>query len=235
MEGAHPPRGFCTPWLKYCTPQTGGFNQYLPPYKAHPQTNEMPTFGSNPTNRTVNSSREGAAEDGSYRQVQYISKIQRKATYYIWVIIVPTYIISSSCVAGFFAPGCNSSERQEKVKVCIFCDANEALQSWLQLIQNDSSCVVKLLRSIRQNGNCTCALNESKSDPLKIWVQFGAFSGSQAAQCFNKRYASCDESGSSNLRPPSRDGTPKACCSPTLMALRLCQIEFGIEFKYVKF
>ncbi len=67
------------------------------------------------TTKAVNFTREGMAEDGSYRQIQYIVKMRRKPAYYIWVIIVPTYIINALSIAGIFAP-CNSAgEREEKV------------------------------------------------------------------------------------------------------------------------
>jgi hypothetical protein len=72
------------------------------------------------TNKSVDFTREGVADYGSFRQVQYFVTIQRKATYYIWVIIAPTYIISALSIAGIFAPFSNGGERQEKVSFFFF-------------------------------------------------------------------------------------------------------------------
>jgi hypothetical protein len=71
------------------------------------------------TNKSVDFTREGAADYGSYRQVQYFVTIQRKATYYIWVIIAPTCIINALSIAGIFAPFSNGGEREEKVSFSI--------------------------------------------------------------------------------------------------------------------
>jgi len=69
------------------------------------------------TNSTIDFRRElePKNEDGLFRNVKYHIKLKRKSAYYVWVIIVPTFIISALSIAGIFAPFSNNGARQEKV------------------------------------------------------------------------------------------------------------------------
>lgn len=70
------------------------------------------------TNKSYDLTREGAGEDGVYRQIHYYVTLKRKPTYYIWVIMVPTFIISALSIAGIYAPFSSTGEREEKVERC---------------------------------------------------------------------------------------------------------------------
>jgi hypothetical protein len=72
------------------------------------------------TYQEIDFAREDATEDGIYRQIEYIVTIKRKPSYYIWVIMVPTFIISALNIAGIFMPHNNSGEREEKVTYFIY-------------------------------------------------------------------------------------------------------------------
>uniref|UniRef100_A0A914UQE6 Uncharacterized protein n=1 Tax=Plectus sambesii TaxID=2011161 RepID=A0A914UQE6_9BILA len=50
-----------------------------------------------------------------FKNLHYHQKIKRKSTYYVWVIIVPTFIVTALSIAGIFAPFNNTGEREEKV------------------------------------------------------------------------------------------------------------------------
>jgi hypothetical protein len=56
-------------------------------------------------------------ENGLFRNVKFHIKLKRKSAYYVWVIIVPTFIISALSIAGIFAPFSNDGARQEKVRI----------------------------------------------------------------------------------------------------------------------
>uniref|UniRef100_A0A914W251 Uncharacterized protein n=1 Tax=Plectus sambesii TaxID=2011161 RepID=A0A914W251_9BILA len=51
------------------------------------------------------------------RRIIYRMKIKRKSSYYVWVIIAPTFIISALSIAGMFAPFSNTGDREEKVSL----------------------------------------------------------------------------------------------------------------------
>lgn len=55
------------------------------------------------------------SEDGAFSIVRFVLTIRRNSAYYIWVLIVPTFIISALCILGMFTPFSNTGERQEKV------------------------------------------------------------------------------------------------------------------------
>uniref|UniRef100_A0A914W5B5 Uncharacterized protein n=1 Tax=Plectus sambesii TaxID=2011161 RepID=A0A914W5B5_9BILA len=52
---------------------------------------------------------------GQYRQIWYTLTIKRKPAYYVWVLIMPTLIITALSIAGIFAPINNNGDRQEKL------------------------------------------------------------------------------------------------------------------------
>uniref|UniRef100_A0A914UQV9 Uncharacterized protein n=1 Tax=Plectus sambesii TaxID=2011161 RepID=A0A914UQV9_9BILA len=52
-----------------------------------------------------------------FRQIIYRLKIKRKSSYYVWVIIAPTFIISALSIAGMFAPFSSTGDREEKVSL----------------------------------------------------------------------------------------------------------------------
>lgn len=84
------------------------------------------------TNKSIDFTREGAGEDGVYRQVHYYVTFKRKSTYYIWVIIVPTYIITALSIAGIFAPFSNNGDREEKVRKNAIIDRKKDEINYLQ-------------------------------------------------------------------------------------------------------
>uniref|UniRef100_A0A914VQ84 Uncharacterized protein n=1 Tax=Plectus sambesii TaxID=2011161 RepID=A0A914VQ84_9BILA len=51
------------------------------------------------------------------RRIIYRMKIKRKSSYYVWVIIAPTFIISALSIAGMFAPFNSTGDREEKVSL----------------------------------------------------------------------------------------------------------------------
>uniref|UniRef100_A0A914XL93 Neurotransmitter-gated ion-channel ligand-binding domain-containing protein n=1 Tax=Plectus sambesii TaxID=2011161 RepID=A0A914XL93_9BILA len=52
-----------------------------------------------------------------FREIFYRIKIKRKSSYYVWVIITPTFIISALSIAGIFAPFSSTGDREEKVSL----------------------------------------------------------------------------------------------------------------------
>ncbi|CAB3409181.1 unnamed protein product [Caenorhabditis bovis] len=57
-------------------------------------------------------------EDGEFRaEVHYILHLNRRPTYYITVIVVPTFLISALSILGIFSPGSNDGLRNEKVSL----------------------------------------------------------------------------------------------------------------------
>ncbi|EFO95637.1 CRE-LGC-9 protein [Caenorhabditis remanei] len=57
-------------------------------------------------------------EEGEYRaEVHYILHLNRRPTYYITVIVVPTFLISALSILGIFSPGSNDGPRNEKVSL----------------------------------------------------------------------------------------------------------------------
>ncbi|CAD6190679.1 unnamed protein product [Caenorhabditis auriculariae] len=57
-------------------------------------------------------------EDGEFRaEVHYILHLNRRPTYYITVIVVPTFLISALSILGIFSPGSNDGPRNEKVSL----------------------------------------------------------------------------------------------------------------------
>ena len=53
---------------------------------------------------------------GTIRELRYRQKIKRKPQYYVWVLIVPTFILTALSLAGLYSPFNNAGEREEKVK-----------------------------------------------------------------------------------------------------------------------
>ena len=58
----------------------------------------------------------GGPQNNTYTQVIYRQKIKRKSSYYVWVLIIPTFIITALSLAGLYAPFNNHGDREEKVK-----------------------------------------------------------------------------------------------------------------------
>uniref|UniRef100_A0A8R1I2I4 Uncharacterized protein n=1 Tax=Caenorhabditis japonica TaxID=281687 RepID=A0A8R1I2I4_CAEJA len=57
-------------------------------------------------------------EEGEFRaEVHYILHLNRRPTYYITVIVVPTFLISALSILGIFSPGSNDGPRNEKVSL----------------------------------------------------------------------------------------------------------------------
>jgi hypothetical protein len=56
-------------------------------------------------------------------ELHYIQYIRRKSTYYVWVLIAPTFIITALSLAGLYSPFNNEGGREEKVQFCgsFFC------------------------------------------------------------------------------------------------------------------
>uniref|UniRef100_A0A914XJI2 Neurotransmitter-gated ion-channel ligand-binding domain-containing protein n=1 Tax=Plectus sambesii TaxID=2011161 RepID=A0A914XJI2_9BILA len=52
---------------------------------------------------------------GTFRELLYRQKIKRKPQYYVWVLIVPTFILTALSLAGLYSPFNNAGEREEKV------------------------------------------------------------------------------------------------------------------------
>uniref|UniRef100_A0A914WB49 Uncharacterized protein n=1 Tax=Plectus sambesii TaxID=2011161 RepID=A0A914WB49_9BILA len=52
---------------------------------------------------------------GTFRELRYRQKIKRKPQYYVWVLIVPTFILTALSLAGLYSPFNNAGEREEKV------------------------------------------------------------------------------------------------------------------------
>uniref|UniRef100_A0A914WQE8 Neurotransmitter-gated ion-channel ligand-binding domain-containing protein n=1 Tax=Plectus sambesii TaxID=2011161 RepID=A0A914WQE8_9BILA len=63
------------------------------------------------TNETID---EYVDPEHLYRIIFYRMKIKRKPSYYVWVIIAPTFIISALSIAGMFAPFSSTGDREEK-------------------------------------------------------------------------------------------------------------------------
>uniref|UniRef100_A0A914X834 Uncharacterized protein n=1 Tax=Plectus sambesii TaxID=2011161 RepID=A0A914X834_9BILA len=50
-----------------------------------------------------------------YKELQYGLHFKRNPTYYVWVLILPTYLITCLSIVGIFMPNSSSGERIEKV------------------------------------------------------------------------------------------------------------------------
>ncbi len=51
-----------------------------------------------------------------YSQAIMFVTLKRNYVYYICVLIVPTFVITTLCLLGIFAPFCNRGDREEKVR-----------------------------------------------------------------------------------------------------------------------
>jgi hypothetical protein len=53
------------------------------------------------------------------QEIHYIQKIKRKSTYYVWVLIAPTFIITALSLAGLHSPFNNQGDREDKVQFTV--------------------------------------------------------------------------------------------------------------------
>uniref|UniRef100_A0A914VFH2 Uncharacterized protein n=1 Tax=Plectus sambesii TaxID=2011161 RepID=A0A914VFH2_9BILA len=54
-------------------------------------------------------------QQNRYKELHYIIRLKRNPSYYVWVLIVPTYLITCLSIAGIFMPNSSGDERIEKV------------------------------------------------------------------------------------------------------------------------
>ncbi|GMS78199.1 hypothetical protein PENTCL1PPCAC_374, partial [Pristionchus entomophagus] len=55
-------------------------------------------------------------DDGEhFREVWYFITLNRRASYYIYVLLVPTFIVTTLCIIGLFTPLDNFGNRSERV------------------------------------------------------------------------------------------------------------------------
>lgn len=51
----------------------------------------------------------------SYSELHYSIGLKRRPSYYIYVILIPSYLLTSLCIIGIFTPNSNINERNERV------------------------------------------------------------------------------------------------------------------------
>jgi hypothetical protein len=51
----------------------------------------------------------------SYAELHYLLGLQRKPEYYVYVLLLPTFLLTSLCIIGSFTPNSNINERNERV------------------------------------------------------------------------------------------------------------------------
>uniref|UniRef100_A0A914X036 Uncharacterized protein n=1 Tax=Plectus sambesii TaxID=2011161 RepID=A0A914X036_9BILA len=53
----------------------------------------------------------------NYSELHYTIGLKRRPAYYVFVILIPSYMLTSLCIIGIFTPNSNINERNEKVSL----------------------------------------------------------------------------------------------------------------------
>uniref|UniRef100_A0A914WYU1 Neurotransmitter-gated ion-channel ligand-binding domain-containing protein n=1 Tax=Plectus sambesii TaxID=2011161 RepID=A0A914WYU1_9BILA len=88
----------------------------LAPYNGDP--NFAPIMGNNSEFETVSfTGVEVTSKVGlfSYSELHYSIGLKRRPAYYIFVVLIPSYLLTSLCIIGIFTPNSNINERNERV------------------------------------------------------------------------------------------------------------------------
>ncbi|CAI4230730.1 unnamed protein product [Auanema sp. JU1783] len=52
-----------------------------------------------------------------YTEILFKLVVQRRPLFYVWVLLIPTFIITTTCICGLFSPTNNIGDREEKVNL----------------------------------------------------------------------------------------------------------------------